>query len=104
MYEYNGDNGIVNVYSTNPDLGGVYNYGDLMYIKSVEDYEKWVAYESLKNLIPKIKDELDSWDNRDNVPFNQRPFFAPIYTREELAEYKKKLEEYDMSFVPPRSY
>jgi len=41
MYEYDGENGIVDVYSTNPHLGGVYNYGELMFIESVEDYEKW---------------------------------------------------------------
>jgi hypothetical protein len=30
--------------------------------------------------------------------------FSPIYTHEDLLEYKKKLEEYDMSFVPPVPY
>lgn len=104
MYEYDGENGIVDVYTTNPYLGGVYNYGDLMYIESVEDYEKWSTYESIKRIIPAIEESLDKWDNRDNVPFNQRPHFSPIYTREELDEYKKRLEEYDMSFVPPRRF
>jgi hypothetical protein len=103
-YRYFGDDGIVDVYSTNPNLSHIENYGDVMYIKSVEDYEKWVDYERLKNLIPKIEDELNGWDNRDNVPFNQRPYFAPIYTREELTEYKKELTEYDMSFVSPVRY
>ena len=103
-YRYDGQDGIVDVYSTNPNLGNTYNYGNLMYIESVEDYENWKGYEQLKRLVPQIKEELDKWDNRDNVPFNQRPLFSPVYTRGELAEYELKLGVYDMSFVPPRHY
>lgn len=103
-YRYDGQDGIVDVYSTNPDLSSIDNYGDLRYIESVEDYEKWYNYEQLKSLIPKIKNELDKWDNRDNVPFNQRPLFSPIYTRDDLAEYERKLSDCDMSFTLPRSY
>lgn len=104
MYKYDGENGIVDVYTNNPNLAGVYNYGDLMFIESVEDYEKWSEYESLKKLTTSIQEELDEWDNRDNVPFKDRPNFSPIYSHEELDEYKKKLEEFDMSFVPPRRF
>lgn len=103
-YRYDGQDGIVDVYSTNPDLTDIHNYGDLMYIESVEDYNNWYGYEQLKRLVPKIKDELDKWDNRDNVPFNQRPLFSPIYSRGDLAEYELKLGVYDMSFTLPRSY
>ena len=103
-YRYDGQDGIVDVYSTNPNLGNTYNYGNLMYIESVEDYENWKGYEQLKRLVPQIKEELDKWDNRDNVPFNQRPLFSPIYSRADLAEYELKLGVYDMSFVPPRNY
>ena len=103
-YQYDGQDGIVDVYSTNPNLKDVHNYGNLMYIESQEDYDNWYGYEQLKRLIPKIKDTLDKWDNRDNVPFNQRPFFEPINTRGDLAEYELKLGVYDMSFVPPKSY
>jgi hypothetical protein len=103
-YRYDGQDGIVDVYSTNPNLGNTYNYGNLMYIESVEDYENWKGYEQLKRLVPQIKEELNKWDNRDNVPFNQRPLFSPVYTRGELAEYELKLGVYDMSFVPPHHY
>jgi len=103
-YRYDGQDGIVDVYSTNPDLSSIHNYGDLKYIESVEDYNNWYGYEQLKRLIPEIKKELDKWDNKDNVPFNQRPLFSPIYSRGELAEYELKLGVYDMSFVPPRDY
>jgi hypothetical protein len=102
-YRYDGYDGIVDIYSTNPDLS-IDNYGDVKYIVSEDDYNRWKEYEFRKNTIPKISKELDEWDNRDNVPFNSRPYFAPIYSREELAEMEKELAEFDMSFVPPASY
>jgi hypothetical protein len=104
LYQYDGENGIVDVYSTNPDLSDVYNYGSLRYIESKEDYDKWKKLEYLKKIVPSIEDELDEWDNRDNLPFNKRPYFSPIYTREDLQNFKRSLEKYDMSFIPPRPY
>ncbi len=98
---YDGQDGIVDVYTTNPNIS-FYNYGTLMYIESQEDYDKWCGYEQLKSHIPQIKKELDEWDNRDNVPFNHRPLFSPVFTREDLSEFERKLAEYDMSFVPPK--
>ncbi len=103
-YEYNGDDGIVDVYSTNPDLTKITNYGALMYIKSEEDYEKWARYEYLKKYITQLEKELDEWDNRDNLPSIERPIFAPYVDRNELEISKKELAEYDMSFVPPQPY
>ena len=98
---YDGQDGIVDVYTTNPDVS-IYNYGDLMYIESREDYDNWYTYEQLKRRIPEIKKELDAWDNRDNVPLLYRPNFAPIYTRGDLANYELQLGVYDMSFIPPK--
>ena len=103
-YQYDGQDGIVDVYSTNPNLKDVHNYGNLMYIESKEDYDNWYGYKQLERLIPQFKDALDKWDNRDNVPFNQRPLFEPSCTRENLAMYELQLGVYDMSFVPPKSY
>ena len=103
-YQYDGQDGIVDVYSTNPNLKDVHNYGNLMYIESQEDYDNWYGYEQLKRLIPEIKKELDTWDNRDEVPFMHRPTFKPMYTRGDLAEYELQLGVYDMSFVPPKPY
>ena len=101
---YDGQDGIVDVYSTNPNLKDIYNYGDLMYIESQEDYDNWYGYKQLERLIPEIKKELDTWDNRGDAPFMYRPTFKPMYTRGDLAEYELKLGVYDMSFVPPKSY
>ena len=97
---YDGEEGIVDVYTTNPDLN-MYNYGNVFYIKSEEDYNSWKEWNYLTNNIPEMEKELEEWENRDNVPFNRRPLFAPIYSRERIDEYKKQLEEYDMSFTPP---
>ena len=102
-YHYDGQDGIVDVYSTNPNLD-IDNYGDVKYIESVEDYENWKHHKQLVRLIDDIKKELEKWDNRDNVPFSQRPLFSPIYSREDLDKYEFELSVFDMSFVPPRSY
>ena len=101
-YRYFGDDGVVDVYSTNPNLSHIENYGDLMYIESQEDYDRWYYHAYLTKQIIDIEEELDEWDNRDNVPFSQRPYFEPIYSREDLDGMKKKLAEFDMSFVPPK--
>lgn len=100
---YNGDEGIVNVYSTNPHLS-LNNYGDVRYIVSKEDYDKWVSYEYLKNQIPQLVTELFEWDNRDDKPFKERPYFAPIYSHDDVEEMKKQLSDYDMNFVAPVGY
>ena len=97
---YDGDEGIVDVYTTNPDLN-LQNYGNVYYVKSEEEYKVWKEWDYLTKSIPNMEKELEEWDNRDNVPFSRRPLFAPIFTRERIDEYKKELEEYDMSFTPP---
>jgi hypothetical protein len=99
-YQYDGDEGIVDVYTTNPDLN-LQNYGGVYYVKSEEEYKAWKEWDYLTKSIPNMEKELEEWDNRDNVPFSRRPLFAPIFTRERIDEYKKELEEYDMSFTPP---
>ena len=95
---YGGDDGIVDVYSTNPDLSHIYNYGELKHIKSVDDYEKWRTYERLKRNIPEYEQEWLDWDNSDNI------LFVPIYSKEDIIDMKKQLEEFDMSFTPPANY
>lgn len=97
---YDGEEGIVDVYTTNPDLN-MYNYGNVFYIKSEEDYNSWKKWDYMTNSIPNMEKELEEWENRDNLPFKQRPLFAPIFSRERIDEYKKELEKYDMNFTPP---
>jgi hypothetical protein len=102
-YQYNGDDGIVDVYSNNPDLSKLDNYGDVMFVPSVEDQQKWKDYEYLKNSIPQHEETLKQWEERENVPFNYRPHFAPFYNREDIDRLKLKLENFDMNFVAPVS-
>jgi hypothetical protein len=104
-YRYDGDDGVVDVYSTNPDLSNIHNYGALKYIKSVDDYEKWRAYERLKRDIPEYEKEWEEWDNIENISFRERrSYFKPILSKDDIEAMKKQLEEYDMSFTPPKNY
>lgn len=102
--EYDGENGVIDVYSNNPNLSNISNYGKVKYIKSQEDYEKWYNYETLKDFIPTMEKDLDNWENRSTMSFNDRPMFSPGITREELDKFKKELADYDMSFTPPKDY
>ncbi len=103
-YKYDGYDGIVDIYSTNPDLSQLHNYGTTMYIKSEQDYQKWEHYEELKRIIPELEKDWEEWDNRENVPFRERPYFQPIYSKDDIQEMKTELENYDMSFTPPTKY
>ena len=105
--EYNGDNGIVDVYTNNPNLKfpemDFYNYGDVMYIKSEDDYRQWNKYNKDKNLIEDVTQRLEDWENKDNVPFSYRPHFAPFWTREELNEWIAEFENTVWDFTSPVS-
>jgi len=103
-YEYGGDNGIVDVYSNNPNLDKLENNaGSEYFVQSERDYDMWKTYRNLTRLVEDLEQSLDEWENRENVPFKQRPHFKPTCTREELDEYKKELDDFDMSFTPPKS-
>jgi hypothetical protein len=103
LYKYDGEDGIVDVYSTNPDLSNIHNYGGLKHIKSVDDYHQWYKYERLKRDIPEYENEWEEWDDRENVP-GEFPYTAPIHSKEDIKIMKKELEEFDMSFTPPQRY
>ena len=101
-YQYYGDNGIVDVYTNNPDLS-IDNYGDVKYVPTEKDYINWKEYSYLKNNIPQFEKELIEWDNRENLPFNIGPKFAPIHSRENIESYKKEMLELEGTFVEPVS-
>jgi len=105
--EYNGDNGIVDVYTNNPNLRfpemEFYNYGDVMYIRSEGDYRQWIEYTKRKNLIEDVTKRLDEWDESKNLPFKYRPYFAPFWTREEVSEWVTEFENTNWDFTPPDS-
>jgi len=91
--EYAGDDGIVDVFTTNKDLGEDFsNYGDTMIIKSVEDYQKWSKYESLSNEIEKA----------EKLSLNEkRSYFGPTYTKEEIDQMKEDLKNLPTDFEEP---
>jgi len=104
---YNGDNGIVDVYTNNPNLEfpemEFYNYGDVMFIKSEDDYRDWVKYNKDKNFIEDVTQRLDEWDEKKDLPLRHRPHFAPIWTREQVGEWITEFESKTWDFVEPRS-
>ena len=89
--EYDGYDGIVDVYTTNPDAK-ISNYGEVNYIKSEEEYRKWKDATSLVSDIKDYEDGLKKWNDRENIPFHSRPTFAPMYTQEDVDVLKSKLE------------
>ena len=103
-HRYTGDEGIVDVYSTNPDLS-IENYGTVMFIETQEDYDKWHECEQLKQYIIKDAEEaLNKWKNRENVPFLEQPRFKPTYTQSDIEEMKAELAKTESTFTPPRNY
>jgi len=62
-----------------------------------------VYYQSLKNIVSEIEKEWEEWDNIENIPFRQRTsYFKPIYSKEDLEEYKKELENFVIDFEEPK--
>ena len=93
--EYSGDNGIVDVYSNNPDLDVVNYAGDNMFIPTIEDYNKWKEYTTLSN---------------DIKYYNGSNTYGPFVTldvnemKKEIEDLKKQLDTMDKDFVSPVSY
>ena len=90
--EYSGDNGIVDVYSNNPDLDIVNYAGDNMFIPTIDDYYKWKEYTTLSRDI----------NNSEKDLLSGKGYFLP--SREEIDELKERLADMDKDFIPPVSY
>lgn len=89
--QYDGYDGIVDVYTTNPDAN-ISNYGEVNYIKSEVDYNNWNTATSLVSNIKNYEETLRKWNDRENIPFHARPTFAPSFTQENVDVFKNKLE------------
>lgn len=103
---YNGDDGIVDVYTNNPNLKfpemEYSNWGgDTKYIKSESDYREWVKFRRMENTITSTTQELKMWDERENVSFNMRPNFKPYYSQEDLDKLIQEFENTEWDFVEP---
>lgn len=97
--EYSGDNGIVDVYSNNPDLDVVNYAGDNMFIPTIEDYNKWKEYTTLSNYIMYYERNLN--DSNTYGPFVTLDVEE---TKKEIDELKKRLDSMDKDFITPVSY
>lgn len=109
-YRYYGDEGIVDIYTTNPTLS-VDNYGEVNYIVSVEDYKKWEEYQKQSHLIQRIEEEwenLDGWIShkgsavRDMFSGASRPH-TPYYSKDELTQMKSEFDVVVIDWVDPVS-
>ena len=57
--EYNGDNGIVDIYTNNKDCNIKMYCGTLYYIESEEKYKNWKSWITDKNYIERAEDSDD---------------------------------------------
>jgi hypothetical protein len=93
--QYDGEDGIVDVYTTNPDAI-IENYGEVKYIKSVDDYEKWKRSNTLMDLIKSTEQELERFNK------NERPF-KPFNTEEDVLYWRNELETLEWTYEEPVS-
>ena len=103
---YNGDDGIVDVYTNNPNLKfpemEYRNWaGSTKFIKSEYDYREWSKFRRIENTIKSTIQEHKEWDERENLPFNMRPNFKPYYTQEDLDKLIQEFENTKWDFVKP---
>lgn len=100
--EYDGEDGIVDVYTTNPDAK-IQNYGQVMYVQTEMDYTKWKKSNELIGLIKSTEEKLKNWENRDNVPFHSRPSFSPMWTEQDILGWRNELELLEWTYEEPIS-
>ena len=100
--QYDGQDGIVDVYTTNPDAK-ISNYGQVMYIKSEDQYLKWKKSETLISQIKSAEDRLAKWNDRDNTPFHSRPSFAPMWNEQDILGWRNELETIEWDYEEPIS-
>ena len=100
--DYDGYDGIVDVYTTNPDAN-ISNYGEVNYIKSEDQYRKWKQSETLISQIKSAEDKLAKWNDRDNIPFHSRPTFAPMWTEQDILGWRNELETIEWDYEEPVS-
>lgn len=91
--EYDGEDGIVDVYTTNPDAK-IQNYGKVCYIKSEEDYDKWKKSNDLMDLITSTEKEIERFK------MNERPF-SPYCTEEDILGWRNELESLEWTYEEP---
>jgi len=73
-----------------------------MFIKSIEDYEKWSKYKSLSNVIKMSEQHLIDYEEDQKKSFYDQQFrFGPYYTQEVIDEMKEELKALPTDFEEP---
>jgi hypothetical protein len=98
-WEMNGDDGIIDVYTNNPNLR-ISNYGSVYYFPTMEDGEKWRNHRYNLAMVEREFEHIRKWED-DSLPFHSRPSFPPTYSREELLKMSQQLEEEKSSIIQP---
>lgn len=98
--QYEGDDGIVDIFTTNPNLD-VYNYGNIFYINSVEDYHKWSDYVDNESILKNLEKDLDEYENSNDTSLSRIRIFEPSITREKLNEFKLQFQNREKDFIEP---
>jgi hypothetical protein len=99
-YSYNGDNGIVDVYTNNPKLD-IKNYsGTVYYFPSQLEAEKWKNYVSNDKLVEQEFKKIKEWEE-SILPIHKKVMFPPSYTKDQLLEIRRKLDNEKQSIVFP---
>jgi hypothetical protein len=60
-------------------------------------------FKKTRNLIDSIREQVDAWEDRDNLSFRSRPMFKPVWSKEELEDKVKEFENKTWDFVEPVS-
>ena len=108
-YQYYGDDGIVDIYTTNPNLE-IDNYGGTYFIESEEDYTKWKTYTNKGSYIKGEEvdwERLDEWisSNGDAVrSWNGYRPSEPLTSKEELQLMKEEHSNTIIDFIEPKSF
>jgi hypothetical protein len=89
FYEYNGDNGYCDLYTNNPEEIRPSYGGSVYYVKSQEDFDKWLKYEKMSSDLEYIKREL-----------NENPKIK-CFSEEDLLEAQKDFDEIVIDFEEP---
>ena len=96
-YEYNGENGIMDIYTNNKELN-ISNYGDTFYIPSKKDYSSFREYSQLKRNYEVIKESIK---NEFDPDVKKRSIFKLSYSSDDLSEAEYRYLNFNMDFCFP---
>lgn len=99
---YNGDNGITELYTNNPDIDFVV-YGGTYFINTIEEYYEWIEWLTLKNLIRDTQLDIEEWEDRENQPAYMRSQIEPIWSRAQLEHEVQELAKLEARVVKPKA-